>query len=105
MKNNKEEKVGNGVYRKIMAHGGSLMLVQVRFEKGAVGEIHKHKHEQISYILEGSFEFSINEEKIIVKKGDSIYIGSDTSHGVIALEDNSIILDIFHPKREDFLNN
>ncbi len=102
LENIKEEKGGKGVYRKVLAHGGSLMLVHVRFEKGAIGEIHQHEHEQISYILEGKFEFTIDGKKEIVKKGDSIYIKSNTPHGVLSLEDDSIILDVFYPQREDF---
>ncbi len=100
--NTKEEKVGQGVYRKVLACGGSLMLVHVRFKKGAMGELHQHEHEQISYILEGKFEFTINGKKEIVEKGDSLYIMSNIPHGVLSLKDNSIILDVFSPQREDF---
>ncbi len=94
---------GDGVTRKILAHDGGLMMVEVSFNKGAVGEVHKHPHEQISYIASGSFEFDIAGNKKIVEKGDSIYIPKDAAHGVLALED-SVIVDVFTPQREDFLN-
>ena len=44
-----------GITRRILAHGGQMMGVEASFEKGAVGEAHRHPHEQVSYILSGSF--------------------------------------------------
>lgn len=94
---------GEGVGRKLLAYGGSMMMTEVTFKKEAVGDIHSHSHEQISYIVQGSFDFNLDGKVQKVKKGDSIYIPSNTLHGVKALEDDSIILDIFTPQREDFL--
>jgi quercetin dioxygenase-like cupin family protein len=92
-----------GVTRKLLSQGGSLMMTEVTFRKDAVGSIHSHPHEQISYIIQGSFEFNLGGEIQQVAKGDSIYIPSDMLHGVRALEEDSIILDVFTPQREDFL--
>ncbi len=94
---------GERVTRKILGTGGKLMMVEVTFEKGAVGSVHTHPHEQVSYIANGSFEFDLNGEKQIISKGDSVYIKSDAPHGTVALEEGSIIVDIFSPIREDFL--
>lgn len=91
-----------GVTRRVIAHGGKIMGVEVRFEKGAVGSIHKHFHEQMSYIVSGSFEYFEDGKKYLVKAGDSYYVPADVEHGVIALEE-SVILDVFTPQRDDFL--
>lgn len=91
------------VSRKILGMGGSLMMVEVTFKKGGVGEVHAHEgHEQVSYIVKGSFEVTVGTEKQLVTAGDSFYAGLNVPHGVIALED-SVILDVFTPIREDFL--
>ena len=92
----------DGVSRKILGMGGSLMMVEVMFETGGVGSVHTHVHEQVSYIAKGSFEFSLNGETRVVSAGDSIYVPSGAPHGTKALED-SIIVDVFSPMREDFL--
>lgn len=92
-----------GVKRKLLGYGGTLMMTEVTFEKDAVGSIHSHPHEQVSYITRGSFEFNLDGEVQIVRQGDSIYIPSGIRHGVKALEENSTILDVFTPQREDFL--
>ena len=65
--------------------------------------MHAHEgHEQVSYIVKGSFEVVVGEERKVVTAGDSFYAGINVPHGVVALED-SIILDVFTPLREDFL--
>jgi quercetin dioxygenase-like cupin family protein len=99
-----KEELGGGLSRKILARGGSLMMVEVHFEKGGIGAMHSHPHEQISYIVKGSFDFDVDGKKDVVKAGDTVYIGSNMPHGVVALED-SLIIDIFTPQREDFLKS
>ncbi|MFJ5624135.1 cupin domain-containing protein [Peribacillus loiseleuriae] len=79
------------------------MMTEVSFQKDAIGAIHSHPHEQVSYIVQGSFEFHLDGKVQEVAKGDSIYIPSNALHGVKALEDHSIILDVFTPQRKDFL--
>lgn len=94
--------LGSGCIRKIHAHSGKLMLVEFSFKKGAVGALHRHPHEQIGFILHGSFEFEMEGKKQLLKEGDSYFVPSDAIHGVVALED-AAILDAFTPQREDFL--
>ena len=63
--------LGGGVSRKILSYNDQLMSVEVHFEKGAIGSMHTHPHVQISYVLEGSFEATIGDEKKIINKGDT----------------------------------
>ena len=67
------EELGGGVKRKILAYGDSLMQVEVHFEEGSIGAMHSHPHSQLTYVLSGEFEFTINGEKKIVKQGDTLY--------------------------------
>lgn len=92
-------------YRKIKAHDGGLMLVEVFFENGGVGEPHTHVHEQATYCLEGKFEFTIGDETKIIGVGDTIYMPSGILHGCRLLSEKGRLLDIFTPQREDFLKN
>ncbi len=91
-----------GITRRILARGGKMMGVEASFKKGAVGSVHCHEHEQISYIVSGSFEYVADGIKYQLKAGDSYYVPPQVAHGATALED-SVILDIFTPQREDFL--
>jgi quercetin dioxygenase-like cupin family protein len=79
------------------------MSCEMTFKKGAVGALHSHPHEQIGYVVSGSFELEEeNVEKKVIKAGDSYYIAPNVMHGVVALEDSKL-LDIFTPMRKDFL--
>lgn len=98
----KKENVGAGVDRQILAHGGTLMLVEVEFEEGSVGNAHVHPHEQATYVLAGEFEFTVGEEVSVVKAGDTIYMPANIIHGAKCLKAGKL-LDIFTPQREDFL--
>lgn len=66
--NTVKENVGEGVSRHILAHSGSLMAVEVTFDKGAIGPMHSHPHEQLTYVLDGEFEFTIGEETRVVRQ-------------------------------------
>ena len=88
--------------RKVLAYHENLMMVEVYFEKGAVGEIHSHPHEQITYVLEGEFEFNIDGKKKIVRAGDSMFKESNVPHGTTCLKKGKL-LDVFSPHREDFI--
>lgn len=102
--NTSELMTGDKTSRRVLIHDGALMLVEFRFKKGGVGTVHQHAdHEQIGYIAGGSFELTVGDEKRIVKQGDTYYAAKNVPHGVVALEDNSVIIDAFTPIRADFL--
>ncbi len=97
--------LGGGTERKVMIWNDDLMAVAVRFGKGAVGTPHEHDaHTQIGYIAAGSFEVVCGGEKRVLKAGDAYFAEKNVSHGAVALEAGSIIIDVFTPKRADFLS-
>lgn len=96
------ESVDRGVKRKILGHDDQLMMVCIRFEKGAIGTFHHHVHRQISYVQSGRFEVTIDGNKKILEQGDCFFVAPDLIHGVVALEKGSLI-DTFTPARKDFL--
>lgn len=96
------EKTGEGVKRKILAYTDELMVVENTFETGAVGSLHSHPHTQITYVLDGEFEFEINGTKKIVKKGDTMLKKDGIVHGCICLKAGKL-LDVFTPMRKDFV--
>lgn len=90
--------------RRVLSYGENLMLVEWRFAKGGIGKPHKHDiHDQVGYIAKGSFELTVGDETKIVREGDSYYAPKNVMHGVVALEEDSVIIDAFTPMRADFL--
>lgn len=94
--------LGGGVTRRILAHDGQLMAVEVGFEAGAEGSTHSHPHTQCSYVLSGCFRYAVEGEEAVLRQGDSIVVPAGLSHGTLCLE-KGVLLDIFTPRRDDFL--
>ena len=63
-----------GITRRILAHGGGMMGVEASFQKGAVGEAHRHPHEQVSYILSGCFEYEVEVRSTSCTKATAIML-------------------------------
>lgn len=91
-----------GVSRKVLAYCDNLMCVENHFEKGGIGALHHHPHTQITYVASGKFQFTIGDETHIVTAGDTLLKQDGIIHGCECLEDG-ILLDIFTPMREDFV--
>jgi len=98
------EDVGGGINRQIMGFNDSLMLVRACFEEGSIGYTHAHPHSQMAYVERGVFEFTIGKETRTLKTGDCAYIPPDVEHGAVCTE-AGVLLDIFSPLREDFLED
>ena len=93
---------GPGVVRNVLAYCDELMCVENVFETGAIGAMHHHPHTQITYVVSGVFEFTIDGEVHTVTAGDTLLKQDGVRHGCTCLEDG-ILLDIFSPMREDFI--
>ncbi len=94
--------LGGGTTRRILAYNDDLMSVEVSFETGAEGAVHTHPHTQLSYVLSGSFDYTVEGETVTLEPGDSIVVPSGLPHGTVCLE-KGVLLDVFNPKRDDFL--
>jgi len=96
------ETVGEGLRRRILGYDENLMMTYMDFKKGAVGSLHSHKHRQVTFVEQGSFEVHIGGVKKTLARGDCFFVPPDIEHGVVALEDSRLV-DVFTPMREDFL--
>lgn len=96
------EVLGGGVSRKFLGYDNQIMMVKVKFEKGALGSPHVHFHTQATYCSSGKFEFTIDGEVTIIQGGDGVYIEPNLLHSALCLE-SGILIDVFSPVREDFL--
>ncbi|MDA8124155.1 MAG: cupin domain-containing protein [Deltaproteobacteria bacterium] len=62
---------------------------------------HAHPHEQVTNILYGRFEITVDGETRVIEPGDVVVIPSGAKHRGRALAE-SFILDVFAPVREDY---
>ena len=87
-----------------MAYARPIMLVEMTMQKGAIGAVHTHSHHQVDYVVAGSVTFTLGTETRLMRAGDSVYIPPETPHGAVALENGTVLLDIFAPMRDDFVS-
>lgn len=96
------KELGSGVTRQVLGYDESLMMVRFTFQPGAVGALHHHPHKQVSYVERGRFEATIAGQTSVLERGDCYFVPPDAVHGVVALEEGSLV-DVFAPARQDFL--
>lgn len=95
---------GDKTTRRVLIHGPALMLVEFRFQKGGIGTPHRHAdHDQVGYVTKGSFTITVGDESRTAHVGDTYYAARNVLHGVVAMEEDSVLIDAFTPPRADFL--
>ena len=62
---------------------------------------HSHPHEQLTVIIRGRFEMTIDGETQTIEAGTVVVIPSEAKHRGQALTD-CFIIDVFSPVREDY---
>jgi quercetin dioxygenase-like cupin family protein len=90
-----------GLRRQVMSYSPGMMLVRHRMKKGWVGAKHSHPHEQLVYIVSGHLTFQYPGGVLEATAGDSFLVPGDVEHQASAKEDSEV-LDIFTPYREDY---
>ena len=78
------------------------MMVWWKIGAGTHVAAHSHPHEQLSWIVKGRMEFRIDKERGVLEAGGTVVIPGGAEHEGWCHEDTEII-DIFAPLREDFL--
>ena len=96
------ESVSPGISRQITGYNDDVMMVKVKFDKGAIGEEHQHPHTQSSYVASGKFEITIDGKKQLLETGDTFLVNPNLLHGAVCLEPG-VLIDVFNPLREDFI--
>lgn len=89
------------ISRKIVT-GEKEMLVFWTMKAGAHAAAHRHPHEQIFFLLSGTMEFRLGDEKRTCRPGDVGVIPGGVEHEAWFPVDTEVV-DIFSPPREDFL--
>lgn len=96
------EDLHNGLQRQLMGYDDKLMMLKIKFEKGAIGTLHHHPHSQCTYIESGVFDMTIDNVTKRLKKGDGYFVPTGLEHGIVCIEPGMLV-DVFSPHREDFL--
>jgi len=82
-------------------HTPNLSLGFWEVKKDSILPEHSHINEQVTQVLEGELELTIDGETAIYKAGCLAVIPPNILHGGRAISDCKLF-DIFHPSREDY---
>lgn len=96
-----EEKELNPGFKGHIIHSVNMTVAHFHVKAGSVLPEHSHPHEQVTCILEGEFEMTVNGETEVLGAGSAAIIPSDAIHSGRAITDCRAI-DAFHPVREDW---
>ena len=96
------EEIAPGVTRQIMGYMSNLMVIRVHFGNDTSFPIHSHPHQQITHIIEGKFKVYIDGRTEVLGPGDSYIVPENTPHAVESLG-SGVLIDVFSPRRDDFL--
>jgi len=95
------KQIAPGFFCKLV-HTGNNTINFLDVKAGSVLPLHKHLHEQSSFVLEGQFEMTVAGHTRILNTDDFVVIPGNIEHGGKALTDCRLI-DVFFPVREDYL--
>ena len=85
-------------------YGEKMMMVLSATLPGHSVSLHSHPHEQIGMVYTGKAILRIGVEERTVRRGDFYCIPANVQHGDTCIgEKPFVMLDIFCPLREDFI--
>ena len=82
-------------------HSENMTMAYWQFEAGADLPEHSHPHEQISNVMGGSFELTIDGERFDLEAGSVVVIPPNAIHSGRAIT-GCYVIDVFYPVRDDY---
>lgn len=91
----------DGTIRGHYAHLAGMTIGEVTLDAGATVPMHAHPHEQVTYVIEGRFEFTVGDETTILEPGTVALIPGGVTHGGRTITACRVV-DVFSPARQDY---
>ncbi len=91
-----------GIVRRSLVYGERMLLVHWELRAGVRFGEHSHPYEQAGYLLRGRLEMTIGGRRYLLRPGSSYVVASGVPHDAHVLEDSEV-LDMFSPPREEYL--
>jgi len=98
------ERLEDGTERQMIV-GEKVMVCRLRFAPHVVTPAHEHPHEQITLVERGRVLFTVGDERRVAEAGDVLHFPPGSWHGATMLDEEVVLIDIFSPIREDFLDS
>lgn len=90
-----------GISRRAVWQQG-VMLTFFTFEPRSVVPEHRHPHEQITVVMRGAMQFTLDGETRVLHPGDGACIPPNAPHSAVILDEPTEAIDAWNPPREDY---
>lgn len=67
--------------------GERMQVAMVHKEKGTGSRLHSHPNEQFNYVLKGDIRARVEDEEMMMKPGDLVYIPANAAHYLVAVSE------------------
>ena len=92
---------GESVQARVVA-GERASIALVELGPAALVPEHRHEHEQLGIVIEGSMTFTIEGTSRELGPGGTWRIPSNAIHHAVAGPEGAVVLDVFSPIRADW---
>ena len=83
--------------------GEGAMLNLIEFEPGSTVPLHSHEHEQLGIVLEGVQVLIVDGKEHALGPMQGYVLPGGVEHSAYCGPDGALVLDVFQPVREDYL--
>lgn len=90
-------------YRRKVAQGENLTLARLEAKQGAVTRPHRHDHEEIIFLVKGSWRFQLPTGTVTLYPNQVLSIPKGVEHSSEVLED-VVAIDVCTPARKDWIS-
>ncbi len=90
-----------GLIRRTLVETADAMVVEIRAQAGVVVAQHNHPHQQLTYVVSGQIELTLNGTTYTCKPGDACAIPGGVEHSA-HFPVESIVVDTFSPPRAEY---
>src|SRR5438067_882874 len=83
--------------------GDHVTVAKFELAVGGVVPRHAHPNEQVTCVLSGSLRFRFPDAEVVASAGEVVRIPGGLHHEVEVVED-AVVIDIFSPTRQDWID-
>jgi quercetin dioxygenase-like cupin family protein len=98
------ERIAEGIARQMVV-GEKLMICRLTIQPRVVTAVHTHAHEQVTMVERGRVLYIVDGVERVCSPGDVLHFAPHVPHGATMLEEEVVLVDVFTPRREDFLKS
>jgi unsaturated pyranuronate lyase len=83
--------------------GDRMMVNFVRYEPNTAAPQHAHEEEQVTFVIDGEFEFDLDGDVRTMRRGMAVLVPPGVPHGARTLDSTCFEVDVFAPPRKVLL--